>query len=102
MVGMAVPIFGIELARDRLASAYLTRATVSAEIFAPSVAAKAGFFDRLTSPDALLSEALATAARLGQLDLTAFAKTKARLRRDTIGRIRDTLKDDIERLASGE
>ena len=101
-IGLTLPAFGVELARDRLTVQHLTRATVTAEIYAPAAAVEAGFLDRVTSAATLLEAARAEAARLGGLDAVSVATTKRRLRHATISRIRATMKEDLEQMTSGQ
>jgi enoyl-CoA hydratase len=79
-IGLAVPHFGIELARQRLAPAYFQRAALTGQMFAPQEAAAAGFLDQVVPADALPSAAEEAAAALSQLDLAAHADTKIRVR----------------------
>jgi enoyl-CoA hydratase len=95
-IGLTLPAFGVELARDRLSKRHLTRATVTAELYAPTGAVAAGFLDRLAPTEVLLAEARAEADRLGALERAAFAGTKRRLRHATIARIRAGLQEDIQ------
>ena len=87
-IGLALPPFALRLAEARLSKRHLVRATLEAEIYAPSRAVDAGFLDRVTSPEGLAVEALAEANRLAALDPLAFQATKVGLRSDTIARIR--------------
>ena len=87
-IGLALPPFALRLAEARLSKRHLVRATLEAEIYAPSRAVDAGFLDRVTSPEGLAVEALAEANRLAALDRLAFQATKVGLRSDTIARIR--------------
>jgi len=87
-IGLALPPFALRLAEARLSKRHLVRATLEAEIYAPSAAVDAGFLDRVTSPEGLAVEALAEANRLAALDRLAFQATKVGLRSDTIARIR--------------
>ncbi len=97
-IGMPVPVLAMELARDRLAPAELTRATLLAQIYGPAEAAKAGYLDSTASPDVVLELAKAEAARLAGLARSPFVATKARLRDKTIAHIRATLADDMKSL----
>ncbi|MBV9285490.1 MAG: crotonase/enoyl-CoA hydratase family protein [Acidimicrobiia bacterium] len=90
-IGMTLPDFAIELARDRLSKRYLTRATIEAEIFSPEGALAAGYVDMIVGADECERTAIDVARRLGQLDATAYAGTKKALRQDTIDRILPTL-----------
>jgi enoyl-CoA hydratase len=100
-IGLALPVFGVELARERLSKRHLTRAVETAELYTPSGAVDAGFLDRVTSPDTLLDEARGEARRLGELNAKAFAGTKKRLRASTIERIGRVLKEDVESMVRG-
>jgi len=46
-IGLTVPRFAIEVARQRLTPAYFSRVVMTAEMFGPAEAVTAGFFDRL-------------------------------------------------------
>lgn len=90
-IGMTLPDFAIELARDRLSKRYLTRATIEGEVFSPEGALAAGYVDMIVSADECERTAIDVARRLGQLDATAYAGTKKALRQATIDRILPTL-----------
>jgi enoyl-CoA hydratase len=94
-IGMALPEFGVELARDRLTPAALTASTALGQVHDPEGAVAAGFLDRLVGPDEVVDEAVAEAARLSSLRTGAVGGTKQRLRGPTIRRIRATLLDDV-------
>lgn len=97
-IGLPVPVLAMELARDRLAPAALTNATLLAQIYDPDGALQAGYLDAVVEADALLPRAREVAARLGALGRHAFAATKSRLRGTTIAHIRATLADDVRTL----
>ena len=92
-IGMTLPVFAVELARDRLSPRYATRAVLEAETYTPATAVEAGFLDRVVASEALLDEARAEGQRLSQLDPRAHYKTKLVLRGGTIGRVRESLSD---------
>src|SRR5260370_8218891 len=46
-IGLTVPRFAIEIARQRLTPAYFSRVVMTSEMFAPAEAVTAGFFDRV-------------------------------------------------------
>ena len=52
-IGLTVPRFAIEVARQRLAPAYFSRVVMTAEMFGPAEAATAGFFDRVVPAERL-------------------------------------------------
>jgi enoyl-CoA hydratase len=97
-IGMALPIFAYELARDRLSKRHLARATSQAEIYAPEGAVDAGFLDSLCEPGALETTALAEARRLAALPQPAFRLTKKGLHGATVARLRASLAEDMARL----
>jgi enoyl-CoA hydratase len=97
-IGMPVPVLAMELARDRLTSTELSRATLMAQIYAPETAAKAGYLDEVVPAADVLARAKEEATRLGVLAKGAFSATKARLRGKTIKHIQDTLEDDMKSL----
>lgn len=93
-IGMTMPVFGIELARDRLARHRFTEAVTQARIYGPSDAVAVGYLDEAVSPAALMETAKARAAELAALQQPAFANTKRKERKATIELIRSTLKAD--------
>jgi enoyl-CoA hydratase len=90
-IGLTLPMFAVELARDRLSKRHLQRATTLAEVYDPAGAVDAGFLDRVAAPEALEREAIAEARRYEVLDLRAHQGTKRNLRGGTLERIRASL-----------
>jgi len=90
-IGMTLPAFAVEMARDRLSKRYLTRATVQAEIFSPEGALAAGYVDTIVAADQCERTAIDIARQLGHLDAAAYAGTKLALRQATIDRVTPTL-----------
>ncbi|HWO20103.1 MAG TPA: crotonase/enoyl-CoA hydratase family protein [Kofleriaceae bacterium] len=97
-IGLPVPMLAMELARDRLATAALPRATLGAQMYAPDEAAAAGYLDAVAPAEELAARAVQEAARLGALSRNAYRATKERLRGATIARITGGLDDDMARL----
>jgi enoyl-CoA hydratase len=100
-IGLPLPLLGMELARARLQTTELTRATLGAHIYGPEDARAAGYLDEVVAGDTLRARALVEAARLGALSPRAFEATKHRLRRATIEHIEGTLEQDLAALMSG-
>ena len=94
-IGLPVPVLAMELARDRLATSELPRATLMAQIYAPDEAVRAGYLDEVVPPGELLARAKAEAARLGALPNQAYRATKTRLRKATVDHIRSSLAADM-------
>lgn len=90
-IGLPLPVFGQELARDRLDNRTLTNAVINATLYSPEEARVAGFLDQVVAEEMLLGESLDVAERLKQLDPAAFRVIKSQLRGDTGDRIRQSL-----------
>ncbi len=94
-IGLTVPRFAIEVARQRLTPPYFSRAVATGQMFGPDEAVSAGFFD-WTVPAADLGAAAQQAAEaLTAIDLEAHAATKLRAREPAIKAIRDAIDTDI-------
>ncbi|HEX7777345.1 MAG TPA: crotonase/enoyl-CoA hydratase family protein [Parvibaculum sp.] len=93
-IQMTMPIFGLELARDRLARNHLTAAVSQARIYTPVEAAQIGYLDATAPAAALFETALARARELAALPQPAFRNTKRKERAATVALIRETLKSD--------
>ncbi|HYI62686.1 MAG TPA: crotonase/enoyl-CoA hydratase family protein [Acidimicrobiales bacterium] len=97
-IGLTLPVFAVELARDRLAPPHLARAVLG-QVYDPAGAAEAGFLDRLVPSADVVTEALAVAQERSGLRRGAVAHTKAALRRATIDQVLAGLEDDIALLS---
>ena len=94
-IGLTVPRFAIEIARQRLTPAYFSRVVMTGEMFGPAEAVTAGFFDRVVAPDALERSAEEAARALSTLNMASHAATKARARGAVIELIRAMIDEDI-------
>jgi enoyl-CoA hydratase len=97
-IGMTLPIFAVEFARQRLSKRHFVRATSQATLYAPEEAVDAGFLDRVAAPEAVFDTALCEAARLAQLPQPAFRITKASVNAAAIAFMRETLDADLKKL----
>jgi enoyl-CoA hydratase len=97
-IGMALPVWAIELARYRMPAGQFDRILLG-EIGGPEEACAAGFLDRVVAPDDLLTEATATATRLAALRTGAVAGTKERARTELARRMLEGLDDDLAALS---
>ena len=97
-IGMPLPIFAIEFARDRLTKKSFAAATMGARVFSPEEAAVAGYVDRVVPADSVLDEALAEARTLATLSTGAYSRTKHTARQATVELVRATLADDMAKL----
>jgi len=93
-IGMTLPRFAVELARDRLAGSHLWRA-VTGEVFSPAGAVEAGYLDRVVPEADLLDEAIATARALAARNTTAYGGTKRNVRGAMIERCLAELEPDM-------
>ena len=91
ITGMQLPIFAMELARDRLSPQHLTRAMVQGFIYNPEGAVDAGYLDMLAEADKVEAKAMAVAGQLAQLPGKAYAWNKKSIRKGTLDRIRASL-----------
>jgi enoyl-CoA hydratase len=94
-IGLAVPSFGVELARQRLTPAYFQRATLTGEMFGPEEAVVAGFLDQVFEPSALDGAAQQIAERLSKIDFALHAVTKRRARGPAIAAVRQGIETEI-------
>jgi enoyl-CoA hydratase len=94
-IGIPVPTFALELARNRVAPAWLNRTAVTGQMFAPADALTAGFFDRVVAPDELAAEAAGAAQALKAIDLPSHASTKHRLRRAAAAAVRAAIDSEL-------
>lgn len=98
-IGMPLPRFAVELARDRLSPRQLTAATNLAQIYDPAGAVEAGYLDRVAPLADVEAEAIATATELAsKLDPRAFRMTRNHLRAahaDQVLRALDQDTDDL-------
>ena len=79
-IGLTVPWFAIELARQRLHPAHFDRTVVNATMYSPHDAVTGGFLDGPYPPANSRPPGLPAAAELAGLDATAHAATKLRAR----------------------
>lgn len=86
-IGMTMPVFAVELARDRLVGTALAASTMGGQVYDAAGAAAVGYLDRVVAADELLETALAEAARLGELRTRAYGDTKRNLRGEMIDRV---------------
>jgi enoyl-CoA hydratase len=94
---MSLPLFALELARERLSAQALTAATLLAEVYDPAGALAVGWLDRVVPADDLETAAITEARRLGELSAAAYARTKLSLRQPLVDRVRAGAEADAAR-----
>ncbi len=71
-LGMVLPRWAVELARERLSARHFQAATVGARMYDPDGAAAAGFLDEVVEPHELATAAVAEAQRWVELPRAAY------------------------------
>ena len=99
-IGLRLPVFGVELARDRLSKRHLTAATTLGRVYTPSEACDAGFLDATVAAEEVIARARAEAIALAKLPHGAHVETKRTLRTELVERVRATLAEDMARFVA--
>ncbi len=94
-IGMTLPKFGVELARDRLTRAAFGRSTMGGEVYDVAGAIEVGYLDRSVPADELAGAARAEAERLAQLRTGPYGATKRNARARMIDEVLAGLVDDM-------
>ena len=97
-IGMGLPEYAVELARERLSKRWFTRSALQAEIFDPQGALAAGYLDQVVPAADLERVTVEEAARLGEFSAGAYRVTKEKSRRPTIDRVLGGLEADMAAL----
>lgn len=79
-IGMTLPYFGVELARDRLSARHVNQAVDLAMLYDAPGAVEAGYLDEAVEGEELLARATALAELLSQINMEAHRQTKKRVR----------------------
>ena len=98
-IGMRLPIFGVELARDRLSKRHLVQSVIQSRLYSGREAVDAGFLDKVVAADQVIETAMEEARRLSELRTGAYGQTKAVVRSEMVERVRATLAEDMARVA---
>ena len=96
-IGMTLPYFAVEIARQRLTPAYFNRAAILAEMYSPQEAINPGFLDRVVAADQLSGTARTTATALSKLDMPAHSATKLRVRGAALEALRQAIDSEFAR-----
>jgi enoyl-CoA hydratase len=94
-IGIPVPRFGLEVARQRLHPAYFSRTAMLGEMFGPAEALQAGFIDQLVPAFDLAAATDAAIAALEAAHPPSHATTKRRARASAIAAMRAAIDEDI-------
>ncbi|MFZ1154473.1 MAG: crotonase/enoyl-CoA hydratase family protein [Solirubrobacteraceae bacterium] len=94
-IGLVVPWFAVEVARQRLHPAHFDRAVVNATMYGPHEAVAAGFLDRVVGANDLKAASLEAAGELAELNPAAHAATKLRARENALKLIRSAIETEL-------
>ena len=95
-IGMPMPLFAVEFARDRLSKRHFLSAVAHAVVTDPAAAVDVNFLDRVVAPDAVGPEAIAAAHELAdRLRSRAFVLTRETTRVATARSIQAGLDADM-------
>jgi enoyl-CoA hydratase len=93
-IGLVLPKWAAELARERLSPRQLQIATVGAKMYDPDGAFGAGFLDGVVEPDRLDAAALEAAQRWASLPRHAYRGQVRMNRSEVLGRLADAIAVD--------
>jgi enoyl-CoA hydratase len=94
-IGLTVPLFVVELARQRLSPAEFNRALLTANLYSPGEAVTAGILDRVVPPDELEVASREVAEELAGLDIAAHTATKLRVRDSALKALRSGIEAEL-------
>ncbi len=95
-IGMTLPWFGIELARDRLTRPHFSQAVGLARIYDAEGAVEAGFLDEAVEEDKLMARAEEMAAAVAALDMPSHRNSKLRVREEFFARYDEAIARDFD------
>jgi enoyl-CoA hydratase len=93
-IGMVLPRWACELARERLSVRHYQQATVGARMYDPAGAVDAGFLDAAVPEDQLASAALAEAQRWAALPRAAYRGQVRQNRGERLARLAEAVAED--------
>ncbi len=100
-IGMPLPLFATELARDRISRRHLNRATALGTMFEPDEAVEVGFLDEAVEPDDVLATAVERASALTGISQDGLIRTRTTARGAIADAIRAGLEDDLAQFTVG-
>ncbi|MDQ0464128.1 enoyl-CoA hydratase [Caulobacter ginsengisoli] len=94
-IGLTIPSFALEMARQRLTPAHFSRTAMTAELFEPQEALTAGLVDQLVPREDLEAATQAAITRMAGLDRAAHAATKLRARAGAIAAVKAAIEAEL-------
>ena len=102
-IGIPLPVFATELARERLSRRHFTAATLLGTTYSPEEGVDVGFLDRVVPAADLESTVLDLAASYAEsISLPAFAATRSNARQAMIDLVNRTLDADLASFTVGD
>lgn len=92
-IGLTLPHFAVEIARQRLTPAYFQR-VVTGDLYGPEEAVTAGFLDEVAAPEAVRERARAVAEGLTAVHAVPHRETKARVRAHALAALHEAIERD--------
>ncbi len=93
-IAMTLPLFAIEVARQRLTPAYFQR-TVTGDMYCPEEAVVAGFLDEVVDANQIAGRSREIARSLTLIDYEAHAATKLRVRSTGLAALRNAIESEL-------
>jgi len=90
-IGMTLPVFGHQLAQNRLSKRHLTAAVIQSQMYSPDEAVDAGFLDAVVNADELETACVAAAEQLMALPTATYGQMKRDTRQIPLAAIKDSL-----------
>jgi enoyl-CoA hydratase len=97
-IGMVLPQWAIDFARERLSPRHLQQATVGARMYDPEGAVEAGFLDATVAPEDVLDVAFAEARRWADLPRGGYHGQALANRAECLAKLSDAIAADRGRL----
>lgn len=94
-IGLTVPQFAVEIARQRLTPAEFNRSVTTSYMYTPHEAVTAGFSDLVVTANELEKTANNIAGELHKLDINAYQATKLKVKSDTLKRLRHAIESEL-------
>ena len=98
-IGMSLPVFATELARDRLSKRHYTRATALGTVYDPESACDVGFLDEVVELDQVTATAIERAGSLTTVGKAGLAATRVSARSGVADTIQQSLDGDLGRFS---
>jgi len=95
-IGMTLPVFGHQLAQNRLSKRHLTAAVIQSQMYSPDEAVDAGFLDSVVNADELETACVAAAEQLMALPTATYGQMKRDTRQIPLTAIKDSLAYPID------